>query len=30
MGSAGEHLYNIINLGLNIHADLLCHINRKK
>ena len=30
MGSAGEHLYNIINPGLNIHADVLCHIKRKR
>lgn len=27
---ASEHLYNITNLGLNIHSDLLCNINRKK
>ncbi len=27
---ASEHLYNITNIGLNIHSDLLCDINRKK
>ena len=27
---ASEHLYNITNLGLNIHSDLLCNIKRKK
>jgi alkylhydroperoxidase family enzyme len=27
---ASEHLYNITNLGLNIHSDLLCHTARKK
>jgi alkylhydroperoxidase family enzyme len=27
---ASEHLYNLTNLGLNIHSDKLCDINRKK
>jgi alkylhydroperoxidase family enzyme len=27
---ASEHLYNITNLGLNIHSDMLCDIRRKK
>jgi alkylhydroperoxidase family enzyme len=27
---ATEHLYNITNIGLNIHSDMLCAINRKK
>jgi alkylhydroperoxidase family enzyme len=27
---ATEHVYNITNLGLNIHSDLLCDIKRKK
>jgi alkylhydroperoxidase family enzyme len=27
---ASEHLYNLTNLGLNIHSDMLCHINRKR
>ena len=27
---ASEHLYNISNLGLNIHSDLLCNIITKK
>jgi hypothetical protein len=27
---ASEHLYNITNLGLNIHSDLLCNLNRRK
>jgi alkylhydroperoxidase family enzyme len=26
---ASEHLYNITNIGLNIHSDLLCEIKRK-
>ena len=26
---ASEHLYNLTNLGLNIHSDNLCDINRK-
>ena len=25
-----EHLYNMTNIGLNIHSDLLCDISRKK
>ena len=27
---ASEHLYNLTNLGLNIHSDMLCDISRKK
>ena len=27
---ASEHVYNITNLGLNIHSDMLCDISRKK
>jgi alkylhydroperoxidase family enzyme len=27
---ASEHLYNMTNLGLNIHSDMLCDISRKK
>lgn len=27
---ASEHLYNITNLGLNIHSDLLCNIRSTK
>jgi alkylhydroperoxidase family enzyme len=27
---ASEHLYNLTNIGLNIHSDLLCDISRKK
>jgi alkylhydroperoxidase family enzyme len=27
---ASEHLYNMTNLGLNIHSDVLCGISRKK
>jgi alkylhydroperoxidase family enzyme len=26
---ASEHLYNVTNIGLNIHSDLLCDIRRK-
>lgn len=26
---ASEHFYNITNLGLNIHSDMLCDISRK-
>jgi alkylhydroperoxidase family enzyme len=26
---ASEHLYNMTNIGLNIHSDMLCDINRK-
>ncbi|HUX61428.1 MAG TPA: hypothetical protein VMV32_08975 [Ignavibacteriaceae bacterium] len=27
---SSEHLYNITNIGLNIHSDMLCDIIRKK
>jgi len=27
---ASEHIYNMTNIGLNIHSDILCDINRKK
>lgn len=27
---ASEHFYNMTNIGLNIHSDLLCAIGRKK
>jgi len=27
---ASEHIYNMTNLGLNIHSDLLCDISRKR
>lgn len=27
---ATEHVYNITNIGLNIHSDMLCDISRKK
>jgi alkylhydroperoxidase family enzyme len=27
---ATEHYYNITNIGLNIHSDMLCDISRKK
>jgi AhpD family alkylhydroperoxidase len=27
---ASEHLYNLTNIGLNIHSDMLCDIGRKK
>jgi alkylhydroperoxidase family enzyme len=27
---ASEHFYNITNIGLNIHSDLLCDISRRK
>jgi alkylhydroperoxidase family enzyme len=27
---ASEHLYNISNIGLNIHSDMLCDISRKR
>ena len=27
---ASEHLYNMTNIGLNIHSDLLCDISRRK
>jgi alkylhydroperoxidase family enzyme len=26
---ASEHLYNLTNIGLNIHSDMLCNINQK-
>jgi len=27
---ASEHFYNLTNIGLNIHSDMLCDISRKK
>jgi alkylhydroperoxidase family enzyme len=27
---ASEHFYNMTNLGLNIHSDMLCEISRRK
>jgi hypothetical protein len=27
---ASEHFYNMTNIGLNIHSDLLCDMARKK
>jgi alkylhydroperoxidase family enzyme len=27
---ASEHVYNITNIGLNIHSDMLCDINKKR
>ena len=27
---ASEHLYNLTNLGLNVHSDMLCNISRRK
>jgi len=27
---ASEHLYNMTNIGLNIHSDMLCEISRKR
>ncbi len=27
---ASEHVYNMTNIGLNIHSDMLCDIKRKK
>ena len=27
---ASEHLYNMTNIGLNIHSDMLCDISRKE
>ncbi len=27
---ASEHIYNMTNIGLNIHSDMLCDITRKK
>jgi hypothetical protein len=28
-GKKSEHLYSVTNLGLNIHSDMLCQLNRK-
>lgn len=28
--AASEHLYNLTNIGLNIHSDLLCDISKRK
>ncbi|MDE3066277.1 MAG: carboxymuconolactone decarboxylase family protein [Verrucomicrobiota bacterium] len=28
--AASEHIYNITNLGLNIHSDMLCDLGRKQ
>ena len=27
---ASEHLYNMTNIGLNIHSDMLCDITKRK
>ena len=27
---ASEHLYNMTNIGLNIHSDMLCDISRQR
>ena len=27
---ASEHLYNMTNIGLNIHSDMLCDISKKR
>jgi alkylhydroperoxidase family enzyme len=27
---ASEHLYNLTNIGLNIHSDMLCDINKRR
>ncbi len=27
---ASEHLYNITNIGLNIHSDMLCDVSKKR
>jgi len=27
---ASEHVYNITNIGLNIHSDMLCDVSRKR
>jgi alkylhydroperoxidase family enzyme len=27
---ASEHFYNMTNIGLNIHSDMLCEISRKR
>ena len=28
--AASEHLYNMTNIGLNIHSDMLCDISRRQ
>ncbi len=28
--AASEHLYNMTNIGLNIHSDMLCDISKKR
>jgi alkylhydroperoxidase family enzyme len=28
--AASEHLYNMTNIGLNIHSDMLCDLSRRK
>lgn len=28
--AATEHVYNLTNIGLNIHSDLLCDLARKR
>jgi alkylhydroperoxidase family enzyme len=27
---ASEHLYNLTNIGMNIHSDMLCDIRKRK
>ena len=27
---ASEHLYNLTNIGMNIHSDMLCDISKRK
>jgi hypothetical protein len=27
---ASEHVYNMTNIGLNIHSDMLCDISRQR
>jgi alkylhydroperoxidase family enzyme len=27
---ASEHVYNISNIGLNVHSDMLCDLSRKR
>ena len=27
---ASEHLYNVTNVGLNVHSDMLCDVTRRK
>ena len=27
---ASEHLYNMTNIGLNIHSDVLCDLSKKR